>query len=136
MTSGPGSQWRTFPRNFHTGDQHQFTPGCINLAPCWFQQGREISTASPECSCSCRHSTLKGKGGPEVIISMQHAALLALAALQVMHPKLYWASVTTQMKLGQWAADHGLSYMCTCLQFWASVFNCAAVICNRQCPLH
>ncbi|KAG0696296.1 hypothetical protein DFH29DRAFT_813156, partial [Suillus ampliporus] len=24
----------------------------------------------------------------------------------------------------------------TCLQLWASVFNCTAVICNRQCPLH
>ncbi|KAG1732467.1 hypothetical protein EDD22DRAFT_788289 [Suillus occidentalis] len=26
--------------------------------------------------------------------------------------------------------------MFTCLQVWASVFNCASVICNRQCPLH
>ncbi|KAG2747987.1 hypothetical protein P692DRAFT_201715939 [Suillus brevipes Sb2] len=26
--------------------------------------------------------------------------------------------------------------MRTCLQFWPSVFNCAAVICNRQCPLY
>ncbi|KAG1889747.1 uncharacterized protein F5891DRAFT_921651, partial [Suillus fuscotomentosus] len=24
----------------------------------------------------------------------------------------------------------------THLQLWASVFNCAAVSCNRQCPLH
>ncbi|KAG1735755.1 uncharacterized protein EDB91DRAFT_1056103 [Suillus paluster] len=22
------------------------------------------------------------------------------------------------------------------LQLWASVFNCAAIMCNRQCPLH
>ncbi|KAG1819027.1 uncharacterized protein BJ212DRAFT_1202632, partial [Suillus subaureus] len=24
----------------------------------------------------------------------------------------------------------------THLQLWASVFNCASIICNRQCPLH
>ncbi|KAG2031183.1 hypothetical protein BDR03DRAFT_876534, partial [Suillus americanus] len=61
MTSGLDTQWRTFPGNFHTSDRHQLTPGCINLAPCWFQQGREVSTASsPECSCSCRHSSHMG----------------------------------------------------------------------------
>ncbi|KAG1873176.1 hypothetical protein F4604DRAFT_1582643, partial [Suillus subluteus] len=69
-------------------------------------------------------------------ISMQRAALLASAALWVMHPKLYWASVTTQINLARWAVEHGLSDMCICLHFWALVLNCASVICNRQCPLH
>ncbi|KAG1720613.1 hypothetical protein EDD22DRAFT_854601, partial [Suillus occidentalis] len=41
MSSGPDTQWRTFPRNFHTSDREQLIPGCINLAPCWFQQGQE-----------------------------------------------------------------------------------------------
>ncbi|KAG2743497.1 hypothetical protein P692DRAFT_20745387, partial [Suillus brevipes Sb2] len=66
------------------------------------------------------------------IISMQRAALLSLTALWVMHLKLYWASVITQIKLGQCVTNlDGF-----CLQNMASVFNCASVICNRQCPLH
>lgn len=67
---------------------------------------------------------------------MQRPALLASAALRVMHPKLYLASVTTQINLARWAVESGLRDVCTCLQFWASVFNCVSVICNRQCPLH
>ncbi|KAG2062557.1 hypothetical protein BDR04DRAFT_1040204, partial [Suillus decipiens] len=81
-------------------------------------------------------ATLKGEGGPEVIKSMQHSALLASAALHVMHPQLYWALVMMQIKLGQWAVEHGLIYIYTWLQFWASVFNCASVISNREFPLH
>ncbi|KIK32178.1 hypothetical protein CY34DRAFT_44078, partial [Suillus luteus UH-Slu-Lm8-n1] len=46
MSSGQDTQWRTFAGNFHTSDRQQLIPGCINLAPCWFQQGREVSTAS------------------------------------------------------------------------------------------
>jgi hypothetical protein len=67
---------------------------------------------------------------------MQCAALLASAALWVMHPKLYWASVNTQIQLAWWAISHGLGDMCTYMQFWASVFNCVCVMCNRQCPIH
>lgn len=81
-------------------------------------------------------ATLRGKGGLEIIISMQRAALLSSAALRVMHPKLYWASIITHIKLARWAIEHGLGHMFACLQVWASVFNCASVICNRQCPLH
>ncbi|KAG1887850.1 hypothetical protein F4604DRAFT_1501842, partial [Suillus subluteus] len=124
MTSGLDTQWRTFPGNFHASDRCQLTPGCINLAPCWFMQGREVSLLLHQIA------------NAYIIISMQCAALLASAALRVMHPKLYWASVATHIKLARWAVERGLSDMSTCLQFWASVFNCAAVICNRQCPLH
>ncbi|KAG1852526.1 hypothetical protein F4604DRAFT_1686629 [Suillus subluteus] len=140
MTGGEETKWRTFPEYFHMSDWRPLTPGCINIAPCWFQQGREVRLASftgmpvltqlfqpygfppssvftPEVS-----ATLKGEGGPMVIISMQRSALLASAALQI--------------KLGRWAVENGLDDIYTRLQLWASVFNCAAVICNRQCPLH
>ncbi|KAG2075577.1 hypothetical protein BDR04DRAFT_1114745 [Suillus decipiens] len=69
MTSGTDTQWRTFPRNFHTSNHHRLTPGCINLAPCWFQQGQEphgfplADGFTPEVS-----ATLKGKYIPDVII--------------------------------------------------------------------
>ncbi|KAG1718272.1 uncharacterized protein EDB91DRAFT_1090172 [Suillus paluster] len=58
-------------------------------------------------------ATLKGEGGPKVIISMQRSALLASAALRVMHPELYWASVTTQMKLTRWAMENELDGIST-----------------------
>ncbi|KAG2095119.1 uncharacterized protein F5147DRAFT_584713 [Suillus discolor] len=32
--------------------------------------------------------------------------------------------------------DNGHNDIYTRLQLWALVFNCTAVICNRQCPLH
>ncbi|KAG1769708.1 hypothetical protein EV702DRAFT_1049591 [Suillus placidus] len=127
MTKGLQTKWRMIPGYFHASNQ----------APCWFQQGQELYGFPPSDGFFPEVSaTLKGEGGLEAIISMQRSALLALVALWVMHPKLYWASVTTQIKLAQWAMAHGLSDMCACLQFWALVFNCAAVICNRQCPLH
>ncbi|KAG2087517.1 uncharacterized protein F5147DRAFT_781281 [Suillus discolor] len=137
MTGGEETQWRTFPGYFHHSNRGPLIPGCINMAPCWFQQGREpygfppTSVFAPEVS-----ATLKGECGPTVITSMQRSALLASAALRVMHPELYWASVNTQIKLAEWAMDNGLHDIYTRLQLWASVFNCAAVICNRQCPLH
>ncbi|KAG0693895.1 hypothetical protein DFH29DRAFT_1006832 [Suillus ampliporus] len=42
MTSGQETKWRTFSRYFHTSDRCPITPGCINIAPCWFQQGQEF----------------------------------------------------------------------------------------------
>jgi hypothetical protein len=41
VTRGAG-QWRTNGANFHATDGADVTPGCINIAPCWFQQGREV----------------------------------------------------------------------------------------------
>ncbi|KAG2098274.1 uncharacterized protein F5147DRAFT_777769 [Suillus discolor] len=39
MTGGEETKWHTFPGNFYKSDQRPLTPGCINIAPCWFQQG-------------------------------------------------------------------------------------------------
>ncbi|KAG1794826.1 uncharacterized protein HD556DRAFT_1442610 [Suillus plorans] len=41
MTSGEETHWRTYAGYFHKSDRRPLTPGCINMAPCWFQQGRE-----------------------------------------------------------------------------------------------
>jgi hypothetical protein len=43
-----------------------------------------------------------------MIIDMQRPALIASAALRVMHPQLYWASVATHLELGRWSKDQGL----------------------------
>ncbi|KAG1844902.1 hypothetical protein C8R48DRAFT_617675 [Suillus tomentosus] len=138
MTSGEETHWRTYAGYFHKSDRDPLTPGCINMAPCWFQQGREVRPAfSTVMSAHPTVSgTLKGEGAHIVITSMQRSVLLASAALRVMHPELYWASVKTQIQLARWAMDNGLDEIYTRLQLWASVLNCAAVICNRQCPLH
>ncbi|KAG1730099.1 uncharacterized protein EDB91DRAFT_1252759 [Suillus paluster] len=117
ITSGQESNWRTFSGHFHMSDCHLLTPGCINIAPCWFQQGREPYGFPPTGGFTPEVSAmLKGEGGPKVILSMQRSALLASAALRVMHPELYWALVTTQMKLARWAMENELDGM--------------------QCPLH
>ncbi|KAG2139256.1 hypothetical protein DEU56DRAFT_698823, partial [Suillus clintonianus] len=135
MTNGQQTKWRTFSKYFHSSNGSPLTPGCINIAPCWFQQGHEVRPTGLYQGILVS-AALKGDGGPAVILSMQRSALLTSAALRVMHPDLYWASVTTQIKLGQWAKENDLIDIYTCLQLWASVFNCAAVICNRQCPPH
>ncbi|KAG1849007.1 hypothetical protein F4604DRAFT_1935087 [Suillus subluteus] len=56
-------------------------------------------------------ATLKGKRSLSMIMDMQWPALLASAALWVMHPQLYWASVKTQIELGCWLGDQGMADM-------------------------
>lgn len=34
--------WRTLGSNFRPPGSPGITPGCINIAPCWFQQGHEV----------------------------------------------------------------------------------------------
>lgn len=34
--------WRTLRSNFRPPESTEITPGCINIAPCWFQQGHEV----------------------------------------------------------------------------------------------
>ncbi|KAG1817681.1 uncharacterized protein BJ212DRAFT_1205515, partial [Suillus subaureus] len=58
------------------------------------------------------------------------------AALQVMHPDLYWARMETQVGLGKWAARYELDEMHYHLQCWTSVFNVVSIICNHWLPPH
>jgi hypothetical protein len=69
-------------------------------------------------------------------MDMQRPALLSSAALRVMHPQLYRASMSTHVKLGLWAAEQGQDEMYRCLQHWASAYTGAAVVCNRDTPGH
>lgn len=71
-----------------------------------------------------------------MITAMQRPALLASAALRVMHPQLYWASVRTHIELGRWSADQDLPDMHRLLKHWASVYTGATVMCNRNSPDH
>ena len=67
---------------------------------------------------------------------MNMAAILVSAALRVMHPDLYFAGVDTLLKLGKWAGDEGLTDMYDRIANWGSVFNVAAIMCNRRSPPH
>ncbi|KAG1852091.1 hypothetical protein DFJ58DRAFT_728639 [Suillus subalutaceus] len=102
------NKWHTHESNFQSSD-HGLTPGCINLSPAWFLQGHP---------------------------AMQRLAALIAAALRVMHPSLYWSSLTTQLGLGLWAANNQLQDMGDLLRVWGSVFTVLAVMCNRRSPLH
>ncbi|KAG2756207.1 hypothetical protein P692DRAFT_20716135, partial [Suillus brevipes Sb2] len=42
ITARQGTSWRTCESNFGPSETPHLTPGCINIAPCWFQQGHEV----------------------------------------------------------------------------------------------
>ncbi|KAG2073299.1 hypothetical protein BDR04DRAFT_1116440 [Suillus decipiens] len=69
-------------------------------------------------------------------MSLQRSGIIISAALQVMHPDLYWARMETQVRLGKWAARYELDEMHYHLQCWTSVFNVVSIICNRRSPPH
>jgi hypothetical protein len=81
-------------------------------------------------------ATLKGERGMSMILDMQRPGLLASAAMRVMHPQQYWASVRTHIELGNWAASQGLDDMHQNLKHWASIYTGVAVMCNRFSPYH
>ncbi|KAG1873302.1 hypothetical protein C8R48DRAFT_769736 [Suillus tomentosus] len=134
------SNWRTHQSNFYPAGEPGLIPGCINISPCWFQQGHERYGQPPlnpdEGFMPEVSSSLKSDMNISVITDMQRPGLVASAALRVMHPQLYQASIVTQVQLGHWAATQGLHQMSRMLQHWASVYTGAAVMCNRQSPNH
>ncbi|KAG2341409.1 hypothetical protein BDR05DRAFT_1001790 [Suillus weaverae] len=140
ITDQKGSGWRTQGSNFWPSGTPRISPRCINIAPCWFQQGHECYGPPPKNSDDGFKpevsATLKGDRSLAMIMAMQRPALLASAALRVMHPQLYWASVRTHVKLGCWSADQGLRDMHRLLKHWASVYTGAAIMCNWQSPEH
>ncbi|KAG1881014.1 uncharacterized protein F5891DRAFT_973565 [Suillus fuscotomentosus] len=119
-STGQVSKWRTHSTNFYASQEPQLKPGCINILPCWCQQGHEV----------CLNFLLS------IIQDMQHLSLISSAPLRVMHPQLYRASISTHIELGHWAAKQGLDDMCKFLQHWTSVYMGAAIMCNRQLPSH
>jgi hypothetical protein len=42
VRSRKGGNWRIHPPNFYPASDPSLAPGCINISPCWFQQGREV----------------------------------------------------------------------------------------------
>ncbi|KAG0701035.1 hypothetical protein DFH29DRAFT_806870 [Suillus ampliporus] len=133
ITNKESSNWRTRGSNFRPPDGPELTPGCINIAPCWFQQGYENPDEGFKPMVS---ASLKGDRSLSMIMDIQRPALLASVALRVMHPQLYWASVRTHVELGRWSAEQGLHDMHRLLKHWASVYTGAAIMCNRQSPKH
>ncbi|KAG1772258.1 hypothetical protein EV702DRAFT_976827 [Suillus placidus] len=139
ITENRGS-WRTLGSNFWPSKSPGVMPRCINIAPCWFQQGHECYGPPPENPDDGFkpeiYATLKGERSLSTITAMQRPALLASTALCIMHPQLYWASVRTQVELSRWSVDQGLPDMHSLLKHWASVYTGASVMCNRNSPDH
>ncbi|KAG2127671.1 hypothetical protein DEU56DRAFT_758558 [Suillus clintonianus] len=140
ITTGKISQWRTHRSNLHPSPDGMITPGCINISPAWFQQGREkhgFPNLDPEDGFSPEVSAaLKGEAGCKIMVSLQRSGIIVSAALRVIHPDLYWARMETQVRLGTWAAQYGLDDMHHHLQRWTSVFNVVSIICNHWTPPH
>ncbi|KAG1880184.1 hypothetical protein F4604DRAFT_1922867 [Suillus subluteus] len=123
------NKWCTHESNFQSSD-HGLTPGCINLSPAWFLQGHPAPKFHSEILATLR------VGGISLCQAMQRPAALIAAALRVMHPSLYWSSLTTQLGLGLWAANNQLQDMGDLLRVWGSVFTVLAIMCNQCSPLH
>ncbi|KAG1892839.1 uncharacterized protein F5891DRAFT_986360 [Suillus fuscotomentosus] len=140
ITTRKATEWRTHESNFYPSPDGKITPGCINISPAWFQQGREkhgFPKLDPEDGFSPQVSAaLKGDVGHNITTSLQRSGILVPAALRVMHPDLYRAGIKTQVRLGAWATQYQLEDMCHHLKHWASVFNVVSVICNRRSPPH
>ncbi|KAG1893048.1 uncharacterized protein F5891DRAFT_1196938 [Suillus fuscotomentosus] len=92
-STGKTTKWRTNTSYFHPSKEPGLIPGCINLSPCWFQQGHECQGRPPQNPLDGFipevSAALKGDSGLSSIIDMQRPALLSSAALRVMHPQLY-----------------------------------------------
>ncbi|KAG2113784.1 uncharacterized protein F5147DRAFT_770427 [Suillus discolor] len=117
ITTRKPTEWRTHESNFYPSLDGKITPGCINISPAWFQQGREkhgFPKLDPENGFSPQGSTaLKGDVGRNITTSLQRSGILVSAALRVMHPDLYRAGIKTQVQLGEWATRyqlHDMSY--------------------------
>ncbi|KAG1730913.1 hypothetical protein EDB19DRAFT_1641076, partial [Suillus lakei] len=145
IAKGESGNWRTQGSNFLPPEGPELTPGCINIAPCWFQQGHEVSP--PQCYGPPPENpddgfkpvvstSLKGNRSLSMILDMQRPTLIASTALRVMHPQLYWASVRTHLELGHWSVDHGSDNMHHLPKHWASVYTGATIMCNCQTPDH
>ncbi|KAG2101395.1 uncharacterized protein F5147DRAFT_776746 [Suillus discolor] len=95
--------WRTDRSYFYPTETPGVSPGCINVSPCWFQQGHEPHGHAQENAdvsfCPEISASLKGPQGISIIKSMRRPSLLASAALRVMHPSLYWASLRTTLEI-------------------------------------
>ncbi|KAG2057283.1 hypothetical protein BDR06DRAFT_878268 [Suillus hirtellus] len=130
-------KWRTNTSYFHPSKEPSLIPGCIDLLPCWFQQGHEVRPSLPK-SLSTEHRQCQGQLLQNLLDGFipECPALLSLAALRVMHPQLYQASMSTHVVLGHWATAHGEDQMYCCLQHWASAYSGASIVCNRQSPGH
>ncbi|KAG0692004.1 hypothetical protein DFH29DRAFT_883259 [Suillus ampliporus] len=116
-----GGKWRTHKSNFEPS-RHGLTPGCINLSPAWFLQAHPAPKFHPQVS-----ATLKWDGR-SLCQAMQRPAALIAAALRVMHPDLYWASLATQLALGLWAADKKLDEMGAHLRVGISIYSCRCCV--------
>ncbi|KAG0691871.1 hypothetical protein DFH29DRAFT_1009944 [Suillus ampliporus] len=135
ITNKESSNWRTQGSNFQPPDGLELTPGCINITPCWFQQGYEVSpavqlsTIIDKAQCygpppenpdegfkPVVSASLEGDKSLSMIMDMQRPTLLASVALQ--------------------SAEQGLHDMHHLLKHWASVYTGTAIMCNRQSPKH
>ncbi|KAG1794026.1 hypothetical protein EV424DRAFT_1548134 [Suillus variegatus] len=128
-TAAKKEKWHTQGSNSQPSE-NGLTPGCINLSPGWFLQDHLAPKFHPEVL-----ATLK-QDGLTICQAIWRPAVLAAAALRVMHGSLYWSSLTTQLGLGLWADNNQFKDMANCLRQWPSSFTVLTVMCNRRSPLH
>ncbi|KII83092.1 hypothetical protein PLICRDRAFT_119857, partial [Plicaturopsis crispa FD-325 SS-3] len=127
-----GGNWRTDPALYSAADKCVKVPrGCINVSPAWFQQGHDTPDDHLETS-----SSLRGRDAKFThpwLEDMAESLALINAVMGIIHPELYLCGRETLLKLGRSTEGESLAYV---LRKWGSVFNGAAIIGNRETPIH
>lgn len=113
-TGQDGHSWRRNPENYKTPGTCIPHPGTVDLSPCWFQQGRDVSPMESS-SCMLFKASQSPKFKPEISSSLkklqplsdmaiwlgnmlESSALLG-ALLRILHPKQFDACMKVLQEL-------------------------------------
>ncbi|EAU81773.2 hypothetical protein CC1G_12863 [Coprinopsis cinerea okayama7 len=133
--------WRTDPKFFKGGGTSfcAFTPGVLNLSPCWFMQNHPPPKHQPMVSASIRRRDGKD-GAIPFLRDMRMSFTVMGAILYVLNPAQYEQGVDAWKKMVETncegAAPKYADLMARVLRIWASPFTVTQVISNRQTPFH
>ncbi|KII89585.1 hypothetical protein PLICRDRAFT_61359, partial [Plicaturopsis crispa FD-325 SS-3] len=120
MKNSPGGNWRTASPLFAPAAECPLiTPGCINISPGWFHQAHDVSKNA--------ETTLPW------LTEMAESFAVINAVMAIIHPNLYDAGRETLRRMHTCPEASSLAPV---LHKWASIFNGAAIISNRETPIH
>ncbi|KII83082.1 hypothetical protein PLICRDRAFT_119852 [Plicaturopsis crispa FD-325 SS-3] len=132
MKNSPSGNWRTASPLFAPAAKcPQITPGCISISPGWFHQAHDTAAYPLEPS-----ATFKGKNAKTTLpwlTEMAESFVVINTVMGIIHPDLYDAGRETLRRIHTCPEASSLAPV---LHKWASIFNGAAIISNRETLIH
>lgn len=141
--------WQSDCVNFQGDAELQ---GCINMAPAWFQQGRNVRaiqhTRAPcihiaaqmhsgtlEVSATLRQelSNIEGQAWLRVTADTH---LVLSTALAIMHPELYELGHMAMNELWRQESQKKSSEILEVLRLWPSIYSSLSLMVNKCSPVH